>query len=470
MSNAYQDPSLAYWRDFPQTYRQEQIATVATWAQSGESGVLVGGAGMGKSNLLGFLTTRPDALQRHMPAHAVDTHIIRFDSNSLPAFTVAYFYRGLLFALRDGAGQFGAESHDAVAAIIQAQTNWDDAFLVHAALVQAHAAILQRTEGRLLWLLDRFDEACAQLDVQALNTLRNLRDRFKGRLCYVMATRQPLVRLRDPAEFDELYELFAGRTGWVGCMVERDVRWVADQMAERLHVDFSEAQVGLLHAVTGGLPAFLKEGSIALAQGELDANASVAKLTQRLLARPEFQRICREIWRELTLDEQQVMIGAARSNLVERAVADAYLIPSGLLVEEAGCWRIFSPLMAGFVVQQSTPTAVIEPPKAKVEIRPSGLSLHPKTRVVMRDGVALEIELTPQEELLLDYFLQNEEAVCTKDELMQAVWAEDAFVEGIRDDRLAQLIKRLRSKIEPKQNSPTHILTVRGRGYRFVNS
>ncbi|MEZ4706214.1 MAG: winged helix-turn-helix domain-containing protein [Caldilineaceae bacterium] len=470
MSNAYQDPSLAYWRDFPQTYRQEQIATVAAWAQSGESGVLVGGAGMGKSNLLGFLTTRPDALQLHMPAHAADTHIIRFDSNSLPAFTVAYFYRGLLFALREGAGQFGAECFDAVEAIIQAQADWNDAFLVHAALVQAHAAILQRTAGRLLWLLDRFDEACAQLDVQALNTLRNLRDRFKGRLCYVMATRQPLARLRDPAEFDELYELFAGRTGWVGCMVERDVRWVASQMAERLHTTFSDMQVQQLQAVTGGLPAFLKEGSIALAQGGLDANASVAALAQQLLARPEFQRICGEIWRELSPDEQQAMINAVHENRVDRTVADPYLTPGGLLIEEGGRWCIFSPIMAAFVTHQAAPASVIEPPKANQATRSSGLALHPKTRAVLRNGVALDIELTPQEELLLDYFLQNEEAVCTKDELMQAVWAEDAFVEGIRDDRLAQLIKRLRSKIELKQNSPTHILTVRGRGYRFVNA
>jgi len=38
---------------------------------------------------------------------------------------------------------------------------------------------------------------------------------------------------------------------------------------------------------------------------------------------------------------------------------------------------------------------------------------------------------------------------------------------GIRDDSLAQLVRRLREKIEPDAAAPKHILTVPGRGYRF---
>lgn len=472
MSSTYFDPSLAYWRDFPQSYRREQIATVAGWALSGESGVLVGGAGMGKSNLLGFLTARPDALRVHMPEGAPPVYVLRFDSNSLPTFSIAAFYRGLLYALREGSGQFGAAASGAIDAIVQAQNDWEDAFLVHAALQQALATILQRVDGRLLLLLDRFDEACQRLEVQSLNTLRNLRDRFKGRLCFVMATRQPLARLRDPAEFDELYELFAGRTGWVGCMVARDGRWVASQMAERLHTRFDEAQVVQLQTVTGGLPAFLKEGAIALSQGALAVNSPVAECARQLLARAEFQRICSEIWRELTPAEQQVMHAVAQGVPPTPSVADPYLIPSGLVQQGTDGWRLFSPIMADYVaLQPSDAPSLSRSATSVADAAPQtrGLALHPQTRALLQNGVALDVALTPHEELLLDYFLQNEGALCTKDELMQAVWNEEKFVEGIRDDRLAQLIKRLRSKIEPEQSDPIYILTVRGRGYRFVN-
>ena len=59
--------------------------------------------------------------------------------------------------------------------------------------------------------------------------------------------------------------------------------------------------------------------------------------------------------------------------------------------------------------------------------------------------------------------------VCEKDDIIRAVWPEDKFIErGIRDDSLAQLVRRLREKIEPDVASPKHVVTVAGRGYRFV--
>ncbi|MEZ4709232.1 MAG: helix-turn-helix domain-containing protein [Caldilineaceae bacterium] len=60
--------------------------------------------------------------------------------------------------------------------------------------------------------------------------------------------------------------------------------------------------------------------------------------------------------------------------------------------------------------------------------------------------------------------------VCSKDVLMNAIWPEDAMLQGVRDDRLAQLVKRLREKIEIDASNPAHVLTVRGRGYRFVQA
>lgn len=78
-------------------------------------------------------------------------------------------------------------------------------------------------------------------------------------------------------------------------------------------------------------------------------------------------------------------------------------------------------------------------------------------------------DLTEKEFALLAYFQAHPQVVCTKDDLVRAVWPEDVIYErGIRDDSLAQLIRRLRLKIEPDPSDPQHILTIPGRGYRFV--
>jgi hypothetical protein len=77
--------------------------------------------------------------------------------------------------------------------------------------------------------------------------------------------------------------------------------------------------------------------------------------------------------------------------------------------------------------------------------------------------------LTSKEHALLIYFQAHAGAVCEKDDLIRAVWPEDQIVErGLRDDSLAQLVRRLREKIEPDPSNPRHVHTVPGRGYRFT--
>lgn len=107
------------------------------------------------------------------------------------------------------------------------------------------------------------------------------------------------------------------------------------------------------------------------------------------------------------------------------------------------------------------------------ELRLSGLAGHPfltKKHLLQPGLPAFDTShLTAKEHLLLAYFLAHPEVVCEKDDLMRAVWPEDRiFLEGVRDDSLAQLVRRLRKKIELDPDQPQYIHTVPGRGYRFV--
>lgn len=75
--------------------------------------------------------------------------------------------------------------------------------------------------------------------------------------------------------------------------------------------------------------------------------------------------------------------------------------------------------------------------------------------------------LTAAEHRLWLFFQQHPGEVCSKDDLIRAVWSEEAFLDGLRDDSLAQLVRRLRLKIEPDPAKPRRIQTLPGRGYRF---
>ncbi len=101
-------------------------------------------------------------------------------------------------------------------------------------------------------------------------------------------------------------------------------------------------------------------------------------------------------------------------------------------------------------------------------LRASGL-VENRLLSAWRKG-ALSSDLTAKEQRLLDYFSGHNGQICEKDDLILAVWPEDqVFNRGLRDDSLAQLVRRLREKIEPDPSHPVHIITVPGRGYRFNN-
>jgi hypothetical protein len=102
------------------------------------------------------------------------------------------------------------------------------------------------------------------------------------------------------------------------------------------------------------------------------------------------------------------------------------------------------------------------------DIQHSGLGDNPLLASGRVPDLVDAAQLTAKEHRLWDYFLRHPDQICEKDELIRAVWPEDrVFESGVRDDSLAQLVRRLREKIEPQPSSPRYIQTVPGRGYRF---
>jgi DNA-binding response OmpR family regulator len=84
-------------------------------------------------------------------------------------------------------------------------------------------------------------------------------------------------------------------------------------------------------------------------------------------------------------------------------------------------------------------------------------------RTVLRDGV--EIALKPKEFDLLFFIAKNAGQVFTREQLLENVWGYD-FFGGSRTVDVH--IRWLREKLEEAPSHPTHVLTVRGVGYKFV--
>lgn len=76
------------------------------------------------------------------------------------------------------------------------------------------------------------------------------------------------------------------------------------------------------------------------------------------------------------------------------------------------------------------------------------------------------ISLSPKEFALVVYLYGHAGQVCSKDEIGRAVWPE--YEEGVYDYQIENLVRRLRTRIEPDAANPQLLLTVRGLGYKLI--
>ncbi len=76
------------------------------------------------------------------------------------------------------------------------------------------------------------------------------------------------------------------------------------------------------------------------------------------------------------------------------------------------------------------------------------------------------VPLSPKEYLLLSYLHERGGQVCSKDEIGRAVWPEYE-AGGIFDYQIENLVRRLRTRLEPDASEPQLLITVRGLGYKL---
>jgi phosphate regulon transcriptional regulator PhoB len=92
-----------------------------------------------------------------------------------------------------------------------------------------------------------------------------------------------------------------------------------------------------------------------------------------------------------------------------------------------------------------------------------GLRVDYRSYEVLLNGNKLD--LSPTEIKLLMFFTKNPGRVFTRDQILDHVWGNDAFVEPRTVD---VHIRRLRSQLEKDSENPEFIQTVRGVGYKFI--
>lgn len=455
------------WETYEANYRGREMAILAGWIQAGESGSIVGLAGAGKSNLLGFLAHRPEVMARYLKNSSLKLVLIQVDLNNLPNYDLATFYRVILRALYEGRAQLAALDESLathVETLYRKVEDKLDPFLAQSALREA-LLLVQAKQARLVLVLDPFDQFCQAASTQVLDNMRGLRDSFKTTLCYLIGLRCEVAYIRSPAELGELYEIIDTHICWLGPMDRKDARWVISQVEEATGQSFSEAQIQGLIDLTGRYPALLRAASLWLAR--VTPVPDMSAWQELLLVELNIQNRLRDLQLGLTGEEEAALVVLQTALSLEpperqkslRQIEEKYrhalnrLRTKGLCwpTDESG-WRFFSPLLARFV--------------AELEGSSAGKVWHdPATDRFFRGETELA-GLSDRDRRLLHHFLDNSLVMHTVDSLIEAAWSEDDSA-GVSNEAVQQAIRRLRKQIEPNPARPRYLVTEHRAGYRF---
>lgn len=127
--------------------------------------------------------------------------------------------------------------------------------------------------------------------------------------------------------------------------------------------------------------------------------------------------------------------------------------PSELMARVDAVYRRVS------IMNENEKAAVANPELTTV----GDFSLDYRDRILYKNGSP--IELTQIEFQLLDYLFKNPDVTLSRSDILNKVWGDGYFV----DDKVVDVnIHRLRNKVEDEPTQPKHLITIWGRGYKWI--
>ena len=127
--------------------------------------------------------------------------------------------------------------------------------------------------------------------------------------------------------------------------------------------------------------------------------------------------------------------------------------PSELMARVDAVYRRVS------IMNENEKAAVANPDLTTV----GDFSLDYRDRILYKNGSP--IELTQIEFQLLDYLFKNPDVTLSRSDILNKVWGDGYFV----DDKVVDgNIHRLRNKVEDEPTQPKHLITIWGRGYKWI--
>jgi DNA-binding winged helix-turn-helix (wHTH) protein len=429
---------------YPDTTRFAEIEKILNFIKEGSSCQVVSVPGAGRSNLLGFLAYNRSLRIKHLGDNQTKYHFVYLNFSEIkkkPLIeAVKFIFLGLVDSLRDRQMD---EDYNRTNQIFKDSLELKDELVLFQGLKKAVDFLALEKNLTIVFLFDRFEDYISVVDSEFFANLRVLRNRAKYQFSVIFSLNRPLEDTLEATLMSDFYEFVAGKVVYLPIYDQPGVDFRISYLEKITGKKIDKKLLGEVLELTGGHSNLIRLSiESLLATNQQFANKLA--LRKFLLEQKPVRSALFGIWNSLTPSEQNFLSGDGK--IEEEYLDNVGLVKDGFLTIS---------LLYDYLKEKSA-----EPKQTEFAFNEAG--------EILQGEVVLSDKLTSLEYRLLTFLLQNQGKIINKEGVINAVWQEGKTTLGVTDQALDQLIFRLRKKIEENPNSPVHIQTVKGRGFKFV--
>lgn len=435
---------------YPENTRFEEIKNIINFVKDGNSCQVVSAAGVGRSNLLSLFSYNRNIRIKHLGENQKNFHFVLLNFSEIRKRPLAdankFIFLGILDSLRERGMK---KDYEKVNKIFKESIEFNDELVIFSGLKKIIDYFAIEKKLTLVLLFDRFEEYVPTLTSEFFANLRVLRNRAKYHFSVVFSLNRPLEDLIEPSLFADFFEFIAGRIIYLPIEDKPGLLFRISHLEKVSGKNIDKKTIDTILNLTcghGRLTILILETVLSL-EGKMPTTNE--QLIGYLLTQRPIRSSLFAIWNSLNPSEQQFFI----DNEIEPIyLENVFMVRNG---------KITIPIFKDFIEKE-----IIKSGKYKDLLREK-IVYDQNINEIARGETVISDQLTSSELKLLKYLMVNNEKIVSKEEVISAVWSEKTTTLGVTDQALDQLVFRLRKKIEKFPNNPEHIVTIKGRGFKF---
>jgi len=413
--------------------RKYEIEKILSFVTKSQSCQLISVPGAGRATVLRLLAFNKKLVEHHLKEDRKKYLFIYSNFAECGSFETEELHKFLFYSLLNILEENG-ELKTKVYELFTEALNLKDGLVLFQSLKKA-MELLAKEDLVPVFLFDRFSEFANQTSNRFFSDLKTLRTASGGKLAIVFSTHRPLEELLSAEIWKDFWEFFVGNHIFLQLHDSVTTDFRLSILEKEYGKVIPKEERGEITRLTGGHGKLTKlSAQLLLSETETIPKEKVRTF---LLSHILIQGALLEVWDSLMQAEQAALKEKKETELLKNL---------GLPF----------PLLSDFIEQ-----------RVKEKLIPKEIRFEEKDNEIYfgDDPIA---GLTSYEFKLLQFLIKNPERLLSKDEIIVYVWSDEKTNQGVSDEALSQMIHRLRKKVEDESESPKHILTVKGRGIRFI--